>query len=61
MLKKIVPAVWFQNKLNPALAPTKKPEVLELLETELAQVNGGLRSEGGTDSCSGGCPDDCIE
>jgi hypothetical protein len=60
MPKKILPAVWFQNKLNPAPAPTKKPEVLELLESELAQVVGGLLPAG-TDSCSGGCPDDCID
>jgi hypothetical protein len=60
MEKKTVPAVWYQNKLNAPLAPTKKPEALELLESQLSEVTGGLAAAR-TDSCSGGCPDDCLD
>jgi hypothetical protein len=42
-MKKTIPAVWFQNKLDPAPATGKKPEVLELFEAELSKVTGGLR------------------
>ena len=61
-MKKIVPAVWFQNKMNGPLAKVKKPAKLELLESELAQVGGGMLSVGGgTDSCSNCVPDDCLD
>ena len=62
-MKKIVPAVWFQNKLNGPLAKVKKPAKLELLEHELAQVVGGLVAVdgGSTDSCSNCVPDDCMD
>jgi hypothetical protein len=42
MHKKIVPAVWFQNKLNPAPRSPAKPAVLQLFEQQLAQVSGAL-------------------
>jgi len=61
-MKKIIPAVWFQNKLNGPPAKVRKPARLELLESELAQVGGGYRvSGGGTDSCSNCVPDDCLD
>jgi hypothetical protein len=61
-MKKIVPAVWFQNKLNGPMARVKKPAVLELLEAELAQIGGGMMAVGGgTDSCSNCVPDDCLD
>jgi len=41
MQKKIVPAVWFQNKLGPAQPRARKPEVLELFERDLARAAGG--------------------
>ncbi len=56
MHKKIVPAVWFQNKLNPASAMARKPAVLELFESQLAHVVGGLVSG---DTCSNCVADDC--
>jgi len=62
MHKKTVPAVWFQNKLNPGPASVKKPEALELFEAQLAQVTGGLQTLG-SESCSG-CPlapDECCD
>ena len=63
MLKKIVPAVWFQNKMNGPLAKVKKPAKLELLESELAKVAGGLIiiGDSGTESCSNCVPDDCVD
>ena len=42
MQKRIIPAVWFQNKLQPAARPTRKPAALELLEHDLARVTGGF-------------------
>lgn len=42
MQKRIVPAVWFQNKLHPAALPTRKPAALELFERDLARVTGGI-------------------
>jgi len=62
-MKKIVPAVWFQNKLNGPLARVKKPAKLELLETELGQIVGGVPAGGGfgTESCSNCVPDDCVD
>jgi hypothetical protein len=41
MHKKIVPAVWFQNRLNPAPVSPAKPQVLELMESQLGAVVGG--------------------
>jgi hypothetical protein len=40
-MKKIIPAVWFQNKLDPVPRSPARPRVLELFESELAQVSGG--------------------
>lgn len=45
MQKRIIPAVWFQNKLQPAPRRTTKPAALELLERDLAQVTGGFVAE----------------
>jgi hypothetical protein len=42
MQKKIVPAVWFQNKTGPAQPRARKPAVLELFERELARAAGGF-------------------
>jgi hypothetical protein len=42
MQKKIVPAVWFQNKLGPAQPRARKPAVLELFERDLARAAGGI-------------------
>jgi hypothetical protein len=58
MRKKIVPAVWFQNKLNPAPRSPAKPRVLELLEIELAGVAGGLIN---TYTCSNCVQDDSCD
>jgi hypothetical protein len=42
-MKKIIPAVWFQNKRNPASArAARMPVVLERLESQLARVAGGI-------------------
>jgi hypothetical protein len=61
MLKKIAPAVWFQNKLNPPIASAKKPEVLELFESQLSEVTGGLRANGTLTYTSEGHPNDVID
>jgi hypothetical protein len=59
-MKKIVPAVWFQSKLGGPLAKTKKPAKLELMESELAKISGGVVTAN-TDSCSNCVPDDCLD
>ena len=42
---KLIPAVFFQKKVNGAEASAKAPERLELFESELREVVGGaLRS-----------------
>jgi len=61
MIKKTVPAVWFQNKLNPGPTSIRKPEVLELFERELSQVIGGVAGAlASADTCSRGVFDDCA-
>jgi hypothetical protein len=57
-MKKIVPAVWFQNKLNPAPRSPAKPRVLEVMESELGKVNGGFAD---TYTCSNCVQDDCLD
>lgn len=42
MHKKIVPAVWFQNRLTPAPASRPRPRVLQLMESQLGAVAGGI-------------------
>jgi hypothetical protein len=61
MSKKLVPAVFFQKQLNGPTMSRKKPERLVLLESELAQVTGGVQTSPNTDSCSGGCLDDSCD
>ena len=53
-MKKLIPAVFFQKKMNGAedSAP-KKPERLELFESELQQVVGGRPILGGGDGAGG--------
>ena len=41
-MKKVIPAAWFQNQLNPARRSRAKPRALELFEDELARVAGGV-------------------
>jgi hypothetical protein len=40
-MKKVIPAVFFQKQLNGVSAVVKKPEVLDLYESELRKVVGG--------------------
>jgi hypothetical protein len=40
-MKKLIPAVFFQKELNGVRAVVKKPEVLDLFESELRKVVGG--------------------
>jgi hypothetical protein len=40
-MKKLIPAVFFQKQLNGVSAVVKKPEVLDLFESELRKVVGG--------------------
>lgn len=67
-MKKVIPAVFFQKQLNGEQDGVKKPERLELFESELREVVGGMRyQEPGDDttySYSDGWadvlqPDDC--
>src|SRR5262245_41910464 len=44
MMKKLIPAVYFQKKANGPTAPSKDPARLELFENELAAVTGGMIS-----------------
>jgi hypothetical protein len=57
MRKKTIPAVWFQKNLDPVKTLIKKPAVLELLESELAQVTGG----GCSLTSPGCCADDSCQ
>jgi hypothetical protein len=41
---KLIPAVFFQKKVNGVEAAAKTPERLELFESELRAVVGGLRA-----------------
>jgi hypothetical protein len=47
-MKKIIPAVFFQKQLNGVQEAPKKPERLELFESELREVVGGLRVNDGS-------------
>jgi hypothetical protein len=49
---KLIPAVFFQKRLNGVEAATKKPERLELFESELRAVVGGMPI-GGPDGSGG--------
>jgi hypothetical protein len=51
-MKKNIPAVFFQKKLNGAKTASQKPERLELFENDLRDVVGGMRNQG-TDTYSG--------
>ncbi len=51
--KKLIPAVFFQKKLNGVEATPKKPKRLELFESELRAVVGGDRPVGGPDGSGG--------
>lgn len=50
---KLIPAVFFQKKLNGVQAPAKTPERLELFESELRAVVGGRPPLGGGDGSGG--------
>jgi hypothetical protein len=41
-MPKVIPAVFFQKQLDGFKADAKKPERLELFESELLEVAGGL-------------------
>jgi hypothetical protein len=63
-VKKVVPAVFFQKHLDGANVVVKKPERLELYESELRAVSGGRFAVGDSFSYSAGWadveqPDDC--
>jgi hypothetical protein len=45
-MKKLIPAVFFQKELNGVRAAVKKPEVLDLFESELRTVVGGRSFRG---------------
>jgi len=51
-MKKLIPAVFFQKHLNGVQEGPKKPERLELFESELREVVGGMRYQEGTDTFS---------
>jgi len=53
-VKKIVPAVFFQKHLDGASEAVKKPERLELFESELRTVAGGRMANGDSFSYSAG-------
>jgi hypothetical protein len=53
-MKKRIPAVFFQKKLNGVEAAAKTPERLELFESELRAVVGGRSIWGGGGDGSGG-------
>ena len=51
-MKRIIPAVFFQKQLKGVQEAPKKPERLELFESELRTVVGGIRYQEGTDTFS---------
>ena len=61
MHRKIVPAVWFQNKLAPAPAAVTRPAVLQLMESQLAQIAGGFIPVDSTTYVNGGIPNDTTD
>ena len=40
-MNKLIPAVFFQKQLNGVEAAAKKPQVLELYESEMQKIVGG--------------------
>jgi RND family efflux transporter MFP subunit len=42
MMKKLIPGVFFQKKANGPTAPSQRPARLELFQSELATVTGGI-------------------
>jgi hypothetical protein len=52
-VKKIIPAVFFQKQLNGVKEAPKKPERLELFESELRTVAGGRPILGPPDGSGG--------
>jgi hypothetical protein len=67
-MKRIIPAVFFQKHLNGVQDAPKTPARLELFESELRTVVGGLRVSDGsggtvTYAYSGGVayPSDCAD
>ena len=53
-MKKLIPAVFFQKRVNGYEADTKLPERLELFENELREVVGGAPIGGGGGGGGGG-------
>jgi hypothetical protein len=47
MKKTLIPAVFFQKRLKGSTAAVQIPEKLEMFETELDEVVGGLRANVG--------------
>ena len=47
-MKRIIPAVFFQKQLNGVQEAPKKAERLELFESELRTVVGGLQVDDGS-------------
>lgn len=56
-MKKVVPAVFFQKRLDGANPVVKKPARLELFESELRRVSGGRMANSDTFSYSAGWAD----
>jgi len=52
-MKKLIPAVFFQKQLNGVQEDPKKPERLELFESELREVVGGRPILGPPDGSGG--------
>jgi hypothetical protein len=52
-MKKVMPAVFFQKRLNGVQTAARKPERLELFESELRAVVGGMPPTGGPDGSGG--------
>jgi hypothetical protein len=46
-MKRLIPAVFFQKRLKGSTAAVQIPEKLEMFESELAEVVGGLRANVG--------------
>lgn len=49
-MKPVIPAVFFQKHLQGVKETVQKPERLELFESELREIVGGLRAGEGTDT-----------